>query len=107
MTQLKKRVSRKTIAALPHNFGRDRNRRIVVTLIPGTDSTPDLIELRPERTKRPETLALIDVYQYAVRMRVNCARLEKAREKKAKNEERRRRLAFTRSLRRAAKEDAS
>jgi hypothetical protein len=84
MTTLKKSVIRKTASCLDGSFGPDRNKRIVVTLIPGDGkSIPDLIELRPERTQRPERLALLDVNRWAVQCRVNRARLERARERKA------------------------
>ena len=84
MTTLKKSVTRKTASCLNGSFGSDRNKRIVITLIPGDgEAIPDLIELRPERTRRPERLALIDVYRWAIRCRVLRDRVARARERKA------------------------
>lgn len=83
MTPLNKPVTRRSDTALDGSFGPDRNKRIVVTLHPG-----GRIELRPERTRRPETIHLLDVYRYALRCRVGREQLEKARERKAKKAER-------------------
>lgn len=79
MTSLTKPVTRKSDAELDGSFGPDRNKRIVVTIHPG-----GLLTLRPERTRRAETVALIDVYRFAIRSRVNRTHLEKARERKEK-----------------------
>lgn len=84
MTTLKKPVRRVTQTALDGSYGCDRNRRIVITLIPGTGIIPDLMELRPEKTRRSEQIAVMDVYRYAMTCRVNRTRLEKARERKKK-----------------------
>jgi hypothetical protein len=88
-TLLKKPVTRVTNSALDGCFGKDRNRRIVITLIPGTDTVPDLIQLRPHGTRRAESIAAIDVYRIAITRRVNCERLKKANERKEKIRERR------------------
>mgnify|MGYP003349341810 CR=1 FL=1 len=74
MTTLAKPVRRVTRDTLDGSHGPDRGKRIVVTLLPG-----DVIELRPERTRRGETISLADVYAYALRSRVHGeqARLEK------------------------------
>lgn len=88
-TPLRKPVARVTNSALDGCFGKDRNRRIVITLIPGTDTVPDLIQLRPHGTRRAESIAAIDVYRIAITRRVNCERLKKATEKKAKLADRR------------------
>ena len=79
MTPLNKPVHRVTRGALDDKHGADKARRLVATLADG-----DLLILRPQGTRRPESLSLFDVYEMAIRYRVNCARLEKAREKKAK-----------------------
>ena len=92
MTPLKKPVSRMTLDKLDGFFGPDRGRRLAVTLIPGrppsetSDGFPDLLELRPEKTTRPERIAIADVYAYAyaIRVRVNRELLERARAKKEK-----------------------
>jgi hypothetical protein len=88
-TLLRRRVIRVTNSALDGCFGRDRNRRIVITLVPGTDTVPDLIQLRPYGTRRTESIAAIDVYRIAIRRRVNCELLKKATAKKEKLRERR------------------
>lgn len=99
MTTLKKPVKRVTNVPLGGFFGPDRHRRIVVTLIPGNGKdVPDLIEMRPEGTRRPEKLAVIDVYRMAIRSRVNAGVLEKARAKKAKKDERRARAKMMREI---------
>jgi hypothetical protein len=88
MTLLRKPIARRTQKALDGSFGPDRGRAIVVKLIPGNDSTDDLVELRPHGTRRAETIAVLDVYRYALRCRVGREQLEKARDRKAKKAER-------------------
>lgn len=86
MTPLKKPVSRRINGALDGSFGPDSDKRIVVTLLPGDGAKiHDLLELRPERTRRAERIAVIDVYRYAIRCRVNRELLERARNRKAKH----------------------
>jgi len=99
-TPLKRRVTRVSQSTLDGCFGSDRGRRIVITLIPGTGATPDLIELRPHGTRRPERLATMDVYRYAIRCRVGREQLEKARAKKARMEAARQTRALERAVRR-------
>lgn len=77
-------VRRVTIKPLDGAFGPDNGRRIVVAFIPGTATVPDLLELRPLGTRRPERLAVLDVYRYAVRVRAGRELLEKARQAKAR-----------------------
>ena len=85
MTTLTKPVSRVTPGKLDGTFGPDRNKRVVITLIPGDgENRPDMLELRPERTRRPEQVAVIDCYRFALRCRVNRQVLEKARERKSR-----------------------
>lgn len=85
MTPLKTRVTRRTNTALDGAFGPDRDKRIVVSLLPGDGKgIPDVIELRPERTRRVERLAVVDIYRYAMRCRVNSEVLAKARARKEK-----------------------
>jgi hypothetical protein len=79
VTPLTKPVTRRSDVALDGSFGPDREKRIVITLHPG-----GVIELRPERTRRAETIHLVDVYRYAVRCRVGRGQLEKARQRKEK-----------------------
>lgn len=66
-TKLTKNVARQTHFPLAGNWGPDKGRRLVVTLKPGTDQVPDLLELRPEGTRHPATVALVDVYSWLVR----------------------------------------
>lgn len=79
MTELGKAVSRVTRGALDGHHGADRGRRLVASLEVG-----DLITLRPQGTRRTETVSLFDLYDCAIRWRLNRTQLEKAREKKAK-----------------------
>ena len=71
-TALAKPITRRTV-------GRHRGRRLVVTLQPG-----DLLELRPERTRRAELVTLAAVYDLAVRMRVAGELAERRAARKAK-----------------------
>lgn len=85
MTSLKKPVRRVSNSRLDCFFGADRNKRIVVTLIPGNGTdVDDTIELRPERTQRPEYLKVSSAYRLAMMNRLNGTRLEQARAKKAR-----------------------
>lgn len=79
MTNLDKPISRRTRSYLGGNYGLDRNRRLVATLEPG-----DLITLRPEGTRRSESVSLLDVYHFAIRCKTNRINLEKARKRKVK-----------------------
>jgi hypothetical protein len=83
------KVKRVTAGALDGSFGPDSDRRIVLTFIPG-DGKPngikDVLQLRPLRTRRAETIAVIDVYRFALRSRVNQEVLAKAREKKERKQ---------------------
>lgn len=77
-------VRRATVGTLPARFGPDRDKRLVLTYTPGDgDKVPDMLTLRPLRTKRSESIAVLDVYAYAMRCRVNLAVLEKVRGRKA------------------------
>lgn len=89
MTILVKPVVRRSQSTLDGSFGPDRGRAIVVKLVPGDGKLiDDLIELRPERTRRIERIAVIDVYRFAVRCRAQREALEKARAAKEKKAER-------------------
>jgi hypothetical protein len=65
VTELLKPVYRVTVGALDGSFGPDRGRRLVAGFAPG-----DLIEIRPQGTRRTERVSLLDVYRYAVRCRI-------------------------------------
>ncbi len=77
-TPLTRPLTRITQSALDGCFGADRGRRIAITLVPGTDAIPDLIQLRPYGTRRPESIAAVDVYTYALKCRVAKAQRDKA-----------------------------
>jgi hypothetical protein len=101
MTSLKKPV-RRVSASRAAKYGPDRDKRIVVTLLPGNGGdVPDMLELRPERTQRPERAALADVYQWLVKCRINAGVMAKLRERKAKKEAARIERARQRELRRS------
>lgn len=69
--------SRVTAAELGGNFGSDRRRRLVVTLLAG-----DLVSFRPERTRQVVTMLAVDLYRVALRAVANRISLEKARNRK-------------------------
>ena len=69
MTELRKRVSRRTLGA-------HRGRRIVVSLHPG-----DVLGFREERTRREYLLSIAGAYTYAVRLEVERRRAAKRRVK--------------------------
>ena len=101
MTTLKKIVRRVSNSKLSSSHGKDKHRRIVISLIPGNgDSVPDLIMLRPERTKRARMVAVEDLYSYMIRCEANQQCMAKLREKKAKKEQQRKERAWARELRR-------
>ena len=66
MTALTKTVYRVTLGALDGSYGPDRGRRLVAGLAAG-----DLIEMRPQGTRRAVRLSLFDAYRYAVRCRAD------------------------------------
>jgi hypothetical protein len=76
-------VKRRLEARLDGSFGPDRGKRIVVTLHPD-----GRLELRPERSRRTETVHAIDVYRFAVSCRANRDNLERARTIKARKAQR-------------------
>lgn len=85
MTTLSKPVRRVTNSRLSHAHGRDRNRRIIVTLIPGNgDSVPDLIQLKLARLRKTRAIALEDLWVYLIKCEVNQKKMAKLRERKAK-----------------------
>lgn len=96
-------VRRITKNELDGSFGRDRGRKLVVSLEYG-----DRIVLRPSGTRHSVDAALSDVYRMLLWRRATKAQLERARERKAKRAQQRaaRRLdAAERRLRKKAKED--
>jgi len=104
MTTLGKKISRVSRTSLDAMFGPDRGRRLVCAFIPGNgNDVEDLLELRPERTRRAELVALVDVYRWAIRCRVNRQIMERLREKKAKKQVQRERQAIARADKRISK----
>ena len=99
MTILKKPVTRVAQTELDGHHGRDRGRRIVITLIPAADGN-DMIELRPQGTRRPKQVKVQDLYSYMLRCESNVSTMAKLREKKAKKEQQRKERAWARELRR-------
>ena len=89
-------VKRVSIEPLDGSFGPDRGRRIVVSFVPGKEGVADLLQFRPLGTRRPESIAVIDAYRFALRCRVTRGQLEKAR---ARKEAKSRRLAAQRQAR--------
>ncbi len=79
MTTIEKPCRRLTRGALDGSYGSDRGRRLVASFVPG-----DLIEVRPQGTRRAEVISIYDVFRYALRMRANREHLTKARISKEK-----------------------
>ena len=99
MTSLDKEsrsVARVTREVLGFGHGADRDRRLVARLAFG-----DILELRPQGTRRTKTVRLVDVYTWALKCEVNRAQLEKARARKAARDEARARARLRREVRRA------
>lgn len=87
-------VYRLTIGELGYTHGKDKRRRLVCGLEYG-----DLLVLRPHGTRRTETVALIDVYSFALRSKANKLHMEKLRNKKAEKQAARERRASLRKMR--------
>lgn len=84
-----KKVTRVTVGTLDGFFGPDADRKVVIQFVPGDGrGIKDVLRLRPYKTPRWETVAVIDVYRFAIRSRVNAETLARARERKAKKAER-------------------
>jgi hypothetical protein len=113
MIKLINRINRVTEQELSAQYGSDKGRRLVVSLvpIPSKDGRiQDLIELRPHGTRRAELIPIEAVYAFAIRSRVNKEWMEKLREKKLKKTAARERAAIARADRKitaAAKGGAS
>lgn len=74
-------VSRVTRGVLDGQFGRDKRRKLVVTLRDG-----DLLELRPQGTRQASRLSLFDIYRMMLRHEANVRQLEKARKRKTQRQ---------------------
>lgn len=86
--------SRMTVATLGGQFGKDKHRRLVVTMADG-----DVIKIRPERSglSRTESMTVFDMYRVMIRNKANKLLLEKARVAKLKKKERRESRAVARA----------
>ena len=91
MTTIEKPCRRLTRGALDGSHGPDRGRKLVASFVPG-----DLVEIRPQGTRRAEVISLFDIYRLSLRMRANAEHLQKAR---AKKERKALRLAAQRQIR--------
>ena len=67
MTPLLKTVYRVTSGALDGGYGPDRGRKLIAGLAVG-----DLVEMRPQGTRRVVRLSLFDAYRYALRCQVSA-----------------------------------
>lgn len=74
MTKLSKPVSRMSEAVVRDS---GKLKRLVITIYPN-----DTIGLRPEKTRREETVTLGAVYSLAVKQRVNAERIGKREQKR-------------------------
>ncbi len=95
MTRLSKAVRRVTLKPF-FTWGPDKDRPFVAALEPG-----DLLTLRPLNCRREAaiiSIALIDVYRYALLCRVNMKRLEKANAVKKEKREARHARQWKREL---------
>ncbi len=79
MTTLTRPLRRQTVGTLDGTYCSDRGKRLVVSLEPG-----DLITIRPAKTRRVETIAVTDVYRWALRNRINKEAADKKAAKRAK-----------------------
>lgn len=86
-----------TIGTLDGSFGKDRGRRLIVTLDDG-----DLITIRPAGTRRKYRATAADALRWMIRSEANLKTLQKAR---AKKEAKAARMAEQRSNRAAKKLD--
>ena len=69
-TKLTKPVVRVSNSVLDGSYGPDKHKPLVVTLVPGTNGNPDMLELRPHNTDRSEYIPLVEVYRTALRRRI-------------------------------------
>ncbi len=90
MTKLNKPISRVTQHVLGGGFGIDKNRRLVITIIPSHgEKKGATFKLKPEKCRdgRAEYIAVEDVYRYAIMCRVTNERMAKLREIKKRKED--------------------
>lgn len=78
MTDITKRLRRRCVAAIA--WGPDRGKRIIVELAP-----PDLIGLRPERTRRTLYLPVSTCYDLALKLEAQRRRAERAARRKGRH----------------------
>ena len=84
MTRADKKVRRKTVEDLPPSFGSDKGKALVITISAGAGET--LVSMRPLRASKARELSITatDLYFYLIKCKANVARLEEARDSKAK-----------------------
>lgn len=76
-------VWRVTRDALGHNYGCDKNRRLVVGFVP-----TDMLAIRPQGTTRGVQARLVDIYAWILRSQAQNAILARARDAKARKAQR-------------------
>lgn len=74
---------RKMGQTLGRDFGKDRGKKLILTLHPD-----GRIEIRPERSRKSESIMVIDVYRYAIKCRVLMDGLRRMLDKRARKAER-------------------
>lgn len=77
MTPLNKPITRKTGEILGGGYGPDRNKPLVVSIIPS--SAGAIVEVRPHRTRRAVSILVADLYAELIRRQVARRVLERAR----------------------------
>lgn len=84
-TKLTKSVTRVTNDELGGNYGNDKHRRLVVTIIPG-NGQGDILQLKPmgRRSGAAKSALLVDIFSYMIRCEVNKTKMEKLRIKAEK-----------------------
>lgn len=101
MTTIARPTRRVTADTLGYFFGADSDRKLVVSF-----ERPDLLTLRPQGTRRTETILLRDVYRIAIQGRVTKQLMQELRDKKAKKAEQRKTRAWNREVAKANREVA-
>ncbi len=77
MTSLNKPITRKVADVLGPGYGPDRDKPLVVSIMPSAAGT--IIELRPHRTRRGVSILVEDLYADLIRRQVARRVLERAR----------------------------
>lgn len=80
MTTLQKPVRRRSSTRLGGEYGPDRGREIVVSIVPNPHG--DLIELRPHGTRRSEVVLIAELYKTLLRRRIMAEAHARAKARK-------------------------